>query len=142
VVQQLANGDRSLTLRLTPPSLGTVRIELIEHRGVISVRFAAEDDGVRQAIERQLPQIRQDLRAADAPIAQVQLDEQAGAFHQDRSDDQPGQQAQNEQRQSARDGQPTFDLDGGFADEPEDEALVSTPSLGGTVNDDAVDARA
>ena len=46
-MRNLTDGQRSLTLRLTPPELGTVRIEIVEQAGRLSVRLGAEDDSVR-----------------------------------------------------------------------------------------------
>jgi flagellar hook-length control protein FliK len=66
-------GQRTLSLRLTPPELGTVRIEIIERGGVLQAHLHAEDEAVRHAIERQLSTMRQDLRANDAPVRDVQL---------------------------------------------------------------------
>ena len=68
-----ADGERMLVLRLTPPELGTVRIEVVERAGVMTARIHAEDDAVRSALERSLPQLRQDLRANDAPVRDVSL---------------------------------------------------------------------
>lgn len=83
LVQQLADGSRVMTLRLTPPELGTVRVQIIEQAGRLMVRLGAEDEGVRAAIERALPAMRQDLRSADAPIAELRLEQQMQGFHQD-----------------------------------------------------------
>lgn len=139
IVQQMANGDRTLTLRLTPPDLGTVRIELVETRGLITVRFHVEDDSVRQALERQLPQLRQDLRAGDAPIAQVRLEDGSNPWHQGQQ--QHGSGAGNGPGGS-RQG-PAFSLDGGFAEEEiAEDHTRPVRGLGGQVSDEAVDARA
>ena len=142
IVQQIANGDRTLSLRLTPPQLGTVRIELVESRGHISVRFQAEDDNVRQALERQLPQLRQDLRAADAPVASVRMENQSQAWHQGQQQNQ-GQFQQQQQQYSQRNRGQTFSLDGGFAVE-ESAAVVEDvrPAAASVVSDDLVDATA
>ena len=141
IVQQMANGDRTLSLRLTPPQLGTVRIELVESRGHISVRFQAEDDNVRQALERQLPQLRQDLRAADAPVASVRMESQSQAWHQGQHQHQ-GQFQQQQQSEQRNQGQ-TFSLDGGFAPDESAEAIDDTrPVAASVVSDDLVDTRA
>jgi flagellar hook-length control protein FliK len=99
LVQQLPNGERMMVLRLTPPELGTVKIEVIERGGVFSARLHAEDDGVRLALERFLPSMRADLRASDAPIREITLSDQA-QFQ--RSFNEPQQQQQNSSNQRTR----------------------------------------
>lgn len=141
LVQQMPNGDRMMVLRLTPPELGTVKIEVIERQGVLSARLHAEDDGVRLALERFLPSMRQDLRASDAPIRELTLSDQT-QFQRSFADGQQGQQQQDANRSGnrrQRDDAPRFSIDG-VRSEP---ALVPRAApLGGRVNLSGVDALA
>ncbi len=77
LVQHLPTGERMMVLRMTPPELGTVRIEVIERNGVLSARLQAEDESVRVALERFLPGMRSELRSSDAPIREITLSDQA-----------------------------------------------------------------
>lgn len=109
LVQHLPNGERMMVLRLTPPELGTVRIEVIEHQGVLRARLSAEDDGVRLALERTLPQMRQELRASDAPIRELTLTDQSQFQRPDsQGQTQRQQDQQAERRQRSGEG---FSLD-------------------------------
>ena len=73
LVERLPGGERVLTLRLTPPELGTVRIEVVERQGTLLVKLGAEDDSVKASLERVLPQLRAEMRAHDAPISSIDL---------------------------------------------------------------------
>jgi hypothetical protein len=138
LMQQLPNGDRMLVLRLTPPELGTVRIEVVERQGSFTARLQAEDDGVRLAIERFLPAMRQELRASDAPIRELTLSDHA-QFH--RSFDGQGQQRQQSERSDRREREdaPRFSLDGVATEVP---GVRRGAPLGGRVGLSGVDALA
>ncbi len=113
LLQQGIDGERTLSLRLTPPELGTVRVEVTEQAGSLHVRISAEDEGVRAALERGINAIRQDLRAANAPVADLQLaDDHLEFFHheQDRGDGtHPGAQGHGQGRRGS--GAPRFSLE-------------------------------
>jgi flagellar hook-length control protein FliK len=140
LVQHLPNGDRMMVLRLTPPELGTVKIEVVERQGVFSARIHAEDDGVRLALERFLPSMRQDLRASDAPIRELTLSDQA-QFQRSFADGQQSHQQDARQSGNRRQGDdtPRFSLDGPTS---EPIAIPVTAALGGRVGQSWVDARA
>ncbi|MDA3959930.1 MAG: flagellar hook-length control protein FliK [Planctomycetota bacterium] len=134
-LSQIANGQRVLTLRLTPPELGTVRIQVIEQNGALSVRMSAEDDGVRAAIERALPSLRQELRQADAPIAELSLvDHDQSMLHDGGREAGDGNGDNNNSQRSG------FSLNG--ETEPESRATSPRNALGGSIGPNAVDARA
>lgn len=133
VVQQVSralirrndNGDRSLVIRLTPPELGTVRVEITERDGQLTARIHADDPAVRQALERLLPQVRSDLRSADSSLQHISL-EPAGSSAQNfdgRGFDGRGSPQQSPQQRSdqasnqrgRRGDRPVFSLAGGIA---------------------------
>jgi flagellar hook-length control protein FliK len=124
-------GQRVLTIRLTPPELGTVRVDVIERSGAITAHLHAEDDGVRVALERFLPQIRQDLRANDAPIRDIVL---ANPYNNNANNPNRGFFGQNKQRAPA-DG-PVFAIDG-VRDIP---AILAARELGGHADANGVNA--
>jgi flagellar hook-length control protein FliK len=121
-----------MVVRITPPELGTVRIELHQREGRVEARLSAEDEGVRQALDKMLPQLRADLSRADGRISEVSVapsQERGGG--QQGSGDPAGdgrawaeRQAADRQEQ-ARDGggrNRGFSLSGG-------EAATEAPSL-------------
>lgn len=134
LVRSTPTGDRSLVIRLTPPELGTVRIEFIERDGAVTARIHADDPAVRQALDRLLPQVRGELRAADSPVQQITVS--AGSSSDQAFDgrgfDGRGTHQQPQRQESAgaghrgrRGDRPVFSLDGGTA--PIDAAAPSAP---------------
>ena len=119
LIQNMPNGDRVLVMRLTPPELGTVKIEVVERMGVLTAKLHAEDDGVRLALERFLPSMRQDLRASDAPIRELSMSDQT-QFQRSFADGQNPQQQQQQNAESsnrrARADEPRFAIDGTRSD--------------------------
>ena len=140
IIQQTADGQRVMQLRLTPPELGTVRIELVEHRGVLQIRLGAEDDGVRAALERALPGLRQDMRSANAPIAGLELVDQHLEFFQHHHGHGDAQSPDDHDRPGHGNNGQRFSLEA----LPEDQQAPRrhTPDLHVRISDDAVDALA
>jgi flagellar hook-length control protein FliK len=131
--QVQANGPRVLNIRLTPPELGTVRIQVIEQAGQISARLHAEDDGVRVALERFLPQLKQDLRANDAPLRDISLaDSNNGAAQQFNRGN-----GDQRRRRSQDNGGAIFALDG-----VREQIAVVQRKLGARIAANTVDATA
>jgi flagellar hook-length control protein FliK len=141
LIQHLPTGERMMVLRMTPPELGTVRIEVMERNGVLSARIHAEDDSVRVALERFLPGMRAELRASDAPIREITLSDQA-QFQRSFADGQQQQQQQGQDHQTNRRlshvGE-AFSLD---SSRPEIPQLPRTRLLGGQISSVSVNALA
>ena len=74
LIKSVGDQQRVLTIRLTPPELGTVKVQVAEQAGgVLKVTLQAEDDGVRAALERSLPHMRQELRHQDSMVRDINL---------------------------------------------------------------------
>lgn len=104
LVHTEANGDRVLVIRLTPAELGTVRIELREHNGVLTAHLRAEDEAVGRAIDRMLPTMRLELRGQDSPLADVVREPRDQRQGDQRGNGQPQDQSTPWSRQQERDG--------------------------------------
>jgi flagellar hook-length control protein FliK len=142
LIQQLPTGERMMVLRLTPPELGTVKIEVIERGGVFSARLHAEDDGVRLALERFLPSMRADLRASDAPIREITLSDQA-QFLRSFNEQQQQQQSSHNQHageQRTRANQARFSLDGIRLENP--QPIINERPLAARISSTSVDVHA
>ena len=156
--------DKSLIIRLTPPELGTVRIEISQRDGQLSVRMHAEDPAVRQAIERMLPTLRSDLRQADSPLQQITVESSSDTSRDSNrdssrdssrdsnrgADDRGSWQGQHQSQQQHQrhehrlngDGsRPVFSLSGMPAPEPV-AAIPRSRNLGGRSSMTGVDALA
>lgn len=143
LIQNMPNGDRVLVMRLTPPELGTVKIEVVERMGVLTAKLHAEDDGVRLALERFLPSMRQDLRASDAPIRELSLSDQTQfqrSFADGQNQQQPQQDADSSSNRRSRADEPRFSIEG-IRNETVTPARSGVP-LGGRVSLSEVNALA
>ena len=153
--------DKNLVIRLTPPELGTVRVEMSQRDGQLVIRMYAEDPAVRQAIERMLPNLRSDLRQGDGQAQVITVESSSserngdrdGQRHGERSPDDrgawQGQQQQQQRHERAYSGghsargseRPQFSLQGQPAVEP--ITVVPRPrSLGSRSPAGSVDALA
>jgi hypothetical protein len=103
LVRTTPEGDRTLVIRLTPPELGTVRIELREHAGTLTAHLHVEDEAVARTIDRMLPAMRQELRAQESPLADLVREPRDQRQNDGRG--QPQDQAAPWARQQERDGQ-------------------------------------
>jgi flagellar hook-length control protein FliK len=138
LVQHLPTGERMMVLRMTPPELGTVRIEVIERNGVLSARLQAEDESVRVALERFLPGMRAELRSSDAPIREITLSDQAQfqrSFADGQQQQNPGQ-GNDSNRRPSNDGE-RFSLDTTRADAPLSPRIQV---LGGQIGSTSINA--
>ncbi|RIK80963.1 MAG: hypothetical protein DCC67_08610 [Planctomycetota bacterium] len=87
--------DGKIQIRLSPPELGNLRIELAVHNGVLAARLEAETPGARNVLLESLPQLRDRLAQQDVRIERFDVDvrrdggnsNHAGNF--DRPDSQP-----------------------------------------------------
>ncbi len=113
-----------------------MRIEVVEHQGVMSARLHAEDDGVRVALERFLPQMQRDLRAQDAPIQEVTLSDQT-QFDRSFADTSRQPRDQDGSPRSGRGDGPAFAVDGAARS---DDPISAARALGGRINARGVDA--
>ncbi len=70
----------SVTLRLTPPELGMVRIDMAVREGVVNAKFTAQSESVRNLLMDQMGQLRQalDRQGLSVDRIEVQITQQAG----------------------------------------------------------------
>ncbi|MCC6492873.1 MAG: flagellar hook-length control protein FliK, partial [Pirellulales bacterium] len=90
--------DGTIQVRLSPPELGNLRIELALHHGVMTAKLEVETPAVRNALLDSLPQLRERLAQQDIRVEKFDVDVrrdfngsagQRGPF--DRPDSQPRQ---------------------------------------------------
>ena len=122
-----AGSDTVIVVRLTPPELGTVRIEIRSDRDGLNARLHAEDPAVRESLERLLPTLRGDLRISDSRLTEISVAPQQNQHdpQQERSDPDArgrGQDPRDPQRDPHRRRQAqrfrnALDLVGSAADE-------------------------
>lgn len=78
--QRVQVGEGPVRLRLTPPELGTLRIELRMRDGALSAKLEAETSAARSALLDNLPQLKSRLAEHDIHVEQfdVELLDQQG----------------------------------------------------------------
>ncbi len=129
-VQRVANAIHNaaetggpIRLRLTPPELGAVRIEMRVIEGQMSVRMEAETPQAQSALLDNLPVLRERLEAQDIKIAKFDVDLFGGSN---------SNLSQSPQRDPNQDGPlPRHQLrrDGATLEVPEPTSSVSRPAV-------------
>ena len=61
VIRGLQNNDHHLILRLNPPELGKVKVDMLIRNDQISVTFAMENSKVKEALESHMQQFKESL---------------------------------------------------------------------------------
>ncbi|MEX2213103.1 MAG: flagellar hook-length control protein FliK [Phycisphaeraceae bacterium] len=120
----------SVTLRLTPPELGAVRIELMVKDGVVNARFTAQHESVRNLLMDQMGHLRTALDRQGLTVEKIEVQtnsssqgsaqqgQQDGANHDGRSAQQYARRQGGEGRwtgQQHGDGNDTTEFDQALA---------------------------
>lgn len=96
--QTLQDGGGSVRLRLHPPELGSLRMELTVRDGLMRARMEVENNAARTAILEHLPMLRERLAQQDIRIEQFEVEiggDSSGAGSQ-----QPGESMSEQQGSS------------------------------------------
>ena len=109
----LRQGGGSLTMRLSPATLGEVRIEMSMQGGRVSVQFDVGSVAAYEAIRGQVSELRQSLEQRGMTVERVEThispalarSAQSESGSQQRSGDQPNSGDPNQSRHDAADGE-------------------------------------
>jgi flagellar hook-length control protein FliK len=80
--QSLGEDGGEVRLRLSPPSLGSIRLEVTLQAGVMSARIETETASAKAAIVDNLPALRERLAAHDIKISQFDVELAADSHQQ------------------------------------------------------------
>lgn len=83
----IAQRGGSVTLRLQPPELGLVRIELAVANGAASVRFQADDESVRSLLSHQMSSLRHALERHGLSVERMDVQQAPASASPDRQGD-------------------------------------------------------
>jgi len=72
-VSAVAESGRELSIRLAPPELGPVLIEVHAEHGVITARLETHTDAARQVLSERLPQLHEALAQRGAVVDRVEV---------------------------------------------------------------------
>jgi len=92
--QSLQDGGGSVRLRLHPPELGSLRVELIVREGAMRARMEVENASARTTLLEHLPMLRERLAQQDIRIEQfeVEIGGQSGGGSSHQSDNPAAEQ--------------------------------------------------
>jgi len=93
-MQTASEGEGTLRLRLSPPELGAVRMEVSIKDGVMSARFETETSAAKSALVESLPDLQSRLAEHDIKLEHFEVDlaDRGGLGTPDPSGQQTGQQ--------------------------------------------------
>lgn len=101
-------GDGRINVRLSPPDLGSVKIELALQNGVLSAKLEAETPAARNLLLDSLPALRDRLAQQDIQIEKFDVDvrqegngQQGGGESDDRAADHSGERSNGRPRPGA-----------------------------------------
>jgi len=97
----------SVTLRLTPPDLGLVRIDMAVRDGVVSAKFTAQSESVRNLLMDQMGQLRQalDRQGLSVDKIEVQVTQPSASTDFDQRSQDTRRDGRSAGQYHARDGQ-------------------------------------
>ncbi|MEX0655197.1 MAG: flagellar hook-length control protein FliK [Phycisphaeraceae bacterium] len=87
-------GSGTLTVRMTPPEMGTVRIQLQMQAGTVNATLHAEGEGARTLLSQQLSQLRQSLEGQGLTVERLSVQSMNGSASsqtQNHSDGSPNE---------------------------------------------------
>ncbi len=112
IVNMAMRGEKRLTLTLQPKDLGNLRIELQGEKDMMTLRFSAQSEEVKNIIEQSLPDLKQDLLKEGLILqrADVNVSDQEKGFHQaDQNSEKQFRQNSGSSREN--NGQASLDKD-------------------------------
>ncbi len=87
----------TVTLRMSPPELGMVRVDVTVKAGVVSVQFRADHESIQNLMNRELSQLRQALQRQGLTVDRLEVQNRA-------SSSSSSFESQNQDNQSTSDG--------------------------------------
>jgi len=85
ILRLVKDGGGKMTMKLDPPSLGKLNVEVEIIRGVCNARVIAEDLGVKAALVQGLPQLREALEAHGLKLEGFEVESQAHMWANERN---------------------------------------------------------
>ncbi|MBI5095111.1 MAG: flagellar hook-length control protein FliK [Candidatus Hydrogenedentes bacterium] len=77
----VANGEKTISVRLVPESLGELRLEVTSNDNSVTVRMASANPAVREALQGQIHGLREALSRDGITVAQATVSAQMSSDH-------------------------------------------------------------
>ena len=97
----ISNENSRMELELNPASLGHVGLTIEAKAGVITASFTAQNEMVKEAIESQIVQLRENIEAQGVKIEAVEVTVASHAFEQNLQQNNKGASEEEERNDSA-----------------------------------------
>lgn len=97
----LTNEVSKIEMQLNPENLGKVYLEITEQEGVLSAKLQVQNFAVKEALEMQLAELRQNLNQTGIRVDEVEVTIASHEFERNLEQDAKGEEQQAEQQQKA-----------------------------------------
>lgn len=101
--QHLGPDGGVVRLRLAPPEMGSVRVEMRINRQQVQGRVVAETEAASAALREHLPDLRARLESFGMQVERLDVETDSGDHHQDSLFNSDARQQQQERQQQQRD---------------------------------------
>lgn len=120
------NGDESkIQFQLNPEYLGKVTVQIASKAGVLTAQLAAENQAVKEAIESQIVQLRENMTNQGIKVEAVEVTIESHEFERNLDNNEKNQEAFERENKSMGRKQIRYDDIDDLDELPEDEALVA-----------------
>lgn len=108
IIKTIQNGNRSLTVKLEPPELGTINIKLVLTDGMVRADIRVDNLQVKDMMNLAVPQIRQSLENAGIRVSEFAVDirEEYYSDGKRQNNDNEGGKNQHQKRNRQEDSKP------------------------------------
>ena len=104
----LSNGESSMEIQLNPENLGKVYLNISTREGIVNAQIAAQNEAVKQALEAQLADLRENLNNSGVKVNSIEI---TIATHEFERNLEQNQQDQREHQEPAHKGRRHLVLD-------------------------------
>lgn len=100
----VSEGKSSMEMQLNPENLGRVYVNISSKEGVIHAQLAASNEAVREALESQLADLRQNLNQAGVKVDAIEVTIASHGFEKNLEQNQQSDRQQGEREQEQQNG--------------------------------------
>lgn len=105
----LANDETTMELQLNPENLGKVYMNVSAKEGVVNAQITAQNEAVKQALEVQLADLRENLNQSGVKVNSIEITIATHEFERNLEQNQGGQEGDG--RGEKRQGRRNLDMD-------------------------------
>lgn len=135
----IGNQETTMELQLNPENLGKIYMEITSKDGVVSAHITAQNEVVKEALESQLIELRQNLNQAGVKVEAVEVTVESHEFEKDLEQNSRQQEEQAAQQEKASKGTRRINLNdldelGGLMTEEENLVAQMMADQGNSVD--------